>query len=381
MPAASGTLGLVRGLWPSVIAICGCGRVGFTELASDTTGLSLVPPAATINVGSRLDLVATGGTPPYLLSLEGAGSLDGWTFVAPSRAGVSRIEVSDAEGATATAQIVYRGDRLFVIGGFLGAAPTDTVLTSSDGVTWTAAGQLPVARGNGAAVVFDDQILYLGGLNSGDAATDDVFASTDGATWTAIGTLPTPLTGFTATVHAGEIWIVGGFTGASNSGDAYHSRDGITWIPAASSLAIGRHELDVISRGDRLYVLGGHSDTAFLGDIQWTTDGAQWTSSPQQLTFAADFPAAGELGDRVFRTCGTGCMETETSLDLETWTPAAPLPDGERESPALVGFAGRMLLIGGGSSVLATDDGSSWDIIGALPAARGRTTAVQLTPR
>ena len=367
--------------WLGILALLGCGRVGFESRVAGDAGARLVvtPATSLINVGSKQPLAVSGGVPPYQLTLAGQGAMVGSTFVAPTRAGESRIDVADAEGRIGTATIDYRGDRLFVAGGFLGTAATASVLSSSDGVTWTMVGNLPAARGNGAFVVYDDRMFYLGGLDAANASTTTVYASTDGALWTQVGALPVANTGFTATVHAGELWYVGGATAQGNSGLGYHSVDGVTWTPAAMTVAPVRHESDVISRDGKLYVIGGHGDTAFLDDVQATIDGSSW-SLVGHVTFAVDFPAAGELGDRAFRTCGTGCTTTETSLDLATWTAGGPLPDGERESPALVGFGDRMLLIGGGTTVLATTDGAVWTVIGSLPASRARTGAVQFTP-
>jgi hypothetical protein len=117
-----------------------------------------------------------------------------------------------------------------------------------------------------------------------------------------------------------------------------------------------------------------------LDDIAITTNGTSWSAPTQRLTFACDFPAAGELGDLAIRTCGSTCTNTEKSTDLINWTSAAPLPDGARESPVVLGHAGRILLIGGTATVQATTDGSAWTLVGSLPAARTRTGAVQFTP-
>lgn len=372
-----------------MLAVLGaCGRVGFSEVANgpggsdgsgaSSLGLTAIPP--TINVGSKAQLVVTGGTPPYTFAVTGGGTTAGSVFVAPSRAGQSTVQVTDAAGLTGTAVVSYRGDQIFVVGGDVAGAISATVLASSDGATWTQVGSLPMPRANGALVVYDDAMVYMGGLNSAGAPTPDVYRSTDGVTWTRIGSLPIANTGFTATVHLGEIWFVGGATSAGNGGTAYHSADGVTWTAAPVAMAIVRHEHDTFSRSGSLYILGGHGDAAFLDDIAITTDGTSWSAPTPRLTFACDFPAAGELGDLVIRTCGTGCTNTETSTDLIHWTPAASLPDGERESPVLLGIANRMLLIGGGTTVQATTDGSSWTQIGVLPAARLRTGGVQFTP-
>jgi len=375
--------------WTALVAVAfafatGCGRIGFSEVAvnggdGDATTVTLIPALSTINVGSKVELVADGGVPPYELALVGEGSLTGTTFVAPTRAGESLVSATDSLGRSATATIRYRGERLFVVGGLVGGTAVPTVLSSEDGAIWTSLGALPAARANGALVVYDDRMFYLGGLNAGGAPTNEVFSSSDGVTWTQVGTLPITNTGFTSIVHRGAMWIVGGATGAGDGVDTYHSTDGATWT-AAAKIAGPRHEHDLISDGDTLYVLGGHGG-ALLDDVQSTTDGTAWSPRGAVLTFTADFAAAAQLDDRVVRICGAGCTATESSTDLVTWTPGANLP-AMRESPGLVAFGGRLLVIGGGSTaVLATTDGSSWPTVGTLPDARVRTAAVQFTPR
>ncbi len=364
----------------AIALLAACGRLGFDVdgVGGDGgDGLAVLPAVSTINLGSKVALSASGGVPPYTFSLTGEGVLVDTTFIAPSRAGSSTIAVTDARGARAMATIDYRGDRLFVVGGFVGAALDGAVLSSTDGTNWAQVGALPQPRGNGALVVFDDRLFYMGGLNTGDVMTNTVYASSDGVTWAQVGTLPIATTGFTSVVHAGAMWIVGGATSNGDGVAAYRSTDGQTWTPAGS-ISGARHEHDLISHGGKLYVLGGHGN-GLLSDVQSTTDGTSWSQPANVLTFACDFGAAGELGGRAFRICGSGCTTTEYSDDLATWTPGEPLP-GERTGAQLVGFNGKLLAIGGAQDLLATTDGTSWSVAGALPAGRTRTAAVQFTP-
>lgn len=360
--------------------LAACGRLGF-DARIDTDGavdlLELVPAEATINLGSKQSFVVSGGAPPYTLAIVGEGALDAGVFVAPSHAGETIVRATDADGNTGSAVVRYRGERLFVVGGLEGAAVA-SVLSSSDGASWVETGSLPVPRANGALVVYDDRMFYLGGLNQGGVPSQEIFVSSDGASWSMHGMLPTTNTGFASVVHAGEMWIVGGSTDNGNSVQAFHSSDGATWVSAAP-ITTPRHEHDLIVHGSRLTVIGGHGDVAFLDDVQSTVDGIAWEPADATLTFTCDFAAAGRLGDRVIRTCGDGCTNTETSLDLASWTPAADLPS-PREGPALVGFEDQLLLIGGDTDVLATVDGSSWAIVGALPQPRTRTAATAFTP-
>ncbi len=365
-----------------VVCLAGCGRIGFDEGipgGDDTSALSLTPTSPVTNLGSQVRFEVTGGTPPYTFTLDGAGVLRESTFVAPSRAGRSTVTATDVDGLTGSTTITYRGDTLFLVGGRVGGSSISSVLRSDNGgVTWTQVGDLPLPRANGALVAYDDALFYIGGLDGSGNTADEVFKSTNGTSWSQVGTIPATNAGLAGTVHDGEMWIVGGNT--SDSTAAFHSIDGVTWVEAPGHLAVGRHEHDLVSRDGILYVLGGHGPS-LLDDIVFTTDGSTWTTASETLDFATDFAGAGELGDIMFRVCGDSCSQTETSTDGLHWTPGANLPGGPRSSPALVGFADRMLVIGGGSNVLSTIDGSSWAAIGSLPQSITLTAAVQFTPR
>src|SRR5690606_20281223 len=153
--------------------------------------LELEPVTSTINLGSKVQLVASGGVPPYTFSVSGGGHVDAsGLFSAPSRAGDSELTVTDSALATASTTVRYAGSTLFQAGGQVAGTVTATVWSSSDGITWSPVGALPEPRTNGALIVFDDRMLYLGGNNLATVRTDTVFASTDGETWTQVGTLP-----------------------------------------------------------------------------------------------------------------------------------------------------------------------------------------------
>jgi len=377
----AGTLACVA-TW---VVACGCGRIAFDEARSGDGGGSgaivLDPPTATINLGARVSLTVTDGTPPFTFTATGGGSVaaDG-TFTAPVRAGSSQVRVTDRDGNQATAAIRYEGSSLFLVGGDAAGARNDQVRSSTDGVAWSVVGHLPAPRANGALIAYEDRLLYLGGLDVNAIPTNDVFASSDGATWTAIGQLPDRLSALGITVHAGELWLAGGNSAASgNVDDVYRSRDGVAWS-RVGALPMTVHEHDLISREGQLVVLGGHADSGFVDTILTSTDGASWSTSATRLTFGTDFPTVGELGDRIVRACGSDCTDTETSTDLMTWTPST-FPGGVRSGAALVGFGGRFVLVGGQPDVLVSTDGIAWTTLTTLPLTITRTAVTQFTPR
>jgi len=368
-----------------LVVACGCGRIAFDDAASGDGGGSgaivLDPPTATINLGARVALTVTDGTPPFTFTATGGGWVDAeGTFTAPVRAGSSQVRVTDRAGNQATAAIRYEGSRLFLAGGDATGAPRSDVRSSADGVSWSVVGQLPAPRANGALIAYEDRLLYLGGLDVSGIPTNDVFASRDGATWTTIGQIPDRLSALGITVHAGELWLAGGNSAASgNVDDVLRSRDGAAWS-RVGALPMTVHEHDLISRDGQLVVLGGHVDSGFVDTIVTSSDGVSWSTSATRLGFGTDFPTVGELGDRIVRACGSDCTDTETSTDLLTWTPST-FPGGVRSGAALVGFGGRFLLVGGQPDVLVSTDGTAWTTLTTLPLTITRTAATQFTPR
>lgn len=122
------------------------------------------------------------------------------------------------------AALVSDGDRLLLIGGYLGATfgqPTDIVLALADGAdVWEPGPSLPDPRGAGAAAWDGTRVVYAGGVGPG-GVSGDVFALTDGA-WDRIGAMPRAREHLAAASDGdGRTWLLGGRVGGldSNLGD------------------------------------------------------------------------------------------------------------------------------------------------------------------
>lgn len=117
------------------------------------------------------------------------------------------------------AALVSDGDRLLLIGGYLGSEfnrPTDIVLVLADDAgTWTEGPPLPAARAAGAAAWDGERVVYAGGV--GDGVRADVYALR-GDAWDRIGAMATPREHFAATSDLeGRTWLLGGRAGGLDS--------------------------------------------------------------------------------------------------------------------------------------------------------------------
>ncbi len=110
------------------------------------------------------------------------------------------------------AALVSDGDRLLLIGGYLGSEfnrPTDLVLVLADDEgAWTEGPPLPAARAAGAAAWDGERVVYAGGV--GDGVHADVYGLT-GEAWDRIGAMATPREHFAAASDLeGRTWLLGG---------------------------------------------------------------------------------------------------------------------------------------------------------------------------
>ncbi|HEX7172091.1 MAG TPA: kelch repeat-containing protein [Candidatus Limnocylindria bacterium] len=117
------------------------------------------------------------------------------------------------------AALVSDGDRLLLIGGYLGPAfnrPTEIVLVLTDGDdAWHPGPSLPAARAAGAAAWDGSRVLYAGGV--GDGVVADIYALADDA-WERIGAMREPREHFAATSDLeGRTWLLGGRVGGLTS--------------------------------------------------------------------------------------------------------------------------------------------------------------------
>lgn len=164
-------------------------------------------------------------------------------------------------------EYVAFGNGLFVAVGYatvLGV-PTSFIYTSVDGINWT-------SRTPSEAMWFQD-ISYGNGLFVAVArsGTNRIMTSPDGITWTSRTTAISPT--FSGVTYGNGIWVA--FADGSPGGTTFTSYDGLSWDEQSTSF-VGRS----IYFNNGLFVTGNY----------WSEDGINWTAAtnqinPYQITF------------------------------------------------------------------------------------------------
>jgi hypothetical protein len=218
---------------------------------------------------------------------------------------------------------VVFNNRMWIIGS-LSPNPYP-VWSSEDGANWSSsapseAGLFP--RYGGQPIVFNDQLLLMGGYDGSGEIFNDVWASADGLKWTHLQPSapwsPRSLMGLA--IYNNELWVCGGqaLSGAPIA-DAWHSPDGVTWkqwkdgaqLPWAPRAAPGLQAIN-----GRLYLISG---AGLLGanpvNDMWVMDAnMNWQQVP------AGTPNANWIGGGVtvfnWRLWMTPCMQ---QFPAEVW--------------------------------------------------------------
>lgn len=113
------------------------------------------------------------------------------------------------------AALVSDGERLLLIGGYLGSTfsePTELVFVLADGGdAWEPGPALPERRAAGAAAWDGERVVYAGGVDVG--VVGDVF-TLEGETWTRLGSMARPREHLgAASDGSGRTWLLGGRVG------------------------------------------------------------------------------------------------------------------------------------------------------------------------
>jgi hypothetical protein len=284
------------------------GGGGGGEAGTTWTLRNLGNPLYGVTYGNGL-FVAVGGDGAILTSPDGVT----WT----ARTSVTSYSLYS----------VTYGDGLFVAVGRNGA-----ILTSPDGVNWTArtsgtsAGLSGVTYGNGLFVA-----VGWGGA---------ILTSPDGVNWVQ----QTSGTGYSL---SGVTYGNGLFVAVGDGGTILTSPDGVDWT-AQASLGTSNRLLDV-TYGSGLFVAVGNN-----GLILTSPDGVNWTG---QVLGTSNSLSGVTYGNGTFVAVGSGGT-IFTSPDGVNWTAQA-----SGTSDWLFGVTyenGRFVAVGDGGTILTSPDGVDW---------------------
>ncbi|MFW5687952.1 MAG: hypothetical protein ACOC1U_00150 [Spirochaetota bacterium] len=185
----------------AVAIVGGCGNplnlVGLVD-GPDGTALSVSPGSGTVVANRQVELVASGGFPPYAFELvSGVGTLTDSTYQAPASAGSATLHVSDGVGNRI--EIVFTVDASGVP---LGISPSSQTVYQDDSLTFSAVGGTGPYSFSFASAGDDQSGATL------DGVTGDYTAGPNGGTDTVTLTDASNGATVTATVTVVEATIV-----------------------------------------------------------------------------------------------------------------------------------------------------------------------------
>jgi hypothetical protein len=262
----------------------------------------------TISNNINFDTSTVGDTVPPQIILAG-----GATTFTTSFDGISYT--SRTKPSTNVRQIVYNNGFWVAICDF---SSNFTIMTSTDGMSWTGRNGIPFIFGNTIAYGLDGSGngLYVAG-GAGVNTGNSFISSTDGITWVGRGGHPDIFSTFTQKIAYGNgIWVAVG-NGIDNS--FAYSTNGTTWT------GLGKTSLPLDSEGvglifaNNLFVAVGSGTSHSIAS---STDGTTWTGKGGKtnlISYGKGVAYANGLWV-VVGAASTGGSTIITSPDLITWT-------------------------------------------------------------
>jgi len=231
------------------------------------------------------------------------------------------------------------GNNLFVA---VGTGASSTVMTSSDGITWT-------ARTSSFSC---SSVTYGGGLFVLVTTGGGVATSPDGITWTS-RTTPTS-NSLNSVTYGNNLYVAVGAT--SSLDGVITSPDGITWT---SRTTPNNNSLNGVTYGNNLFV--AVSGSSSLSGVITSPDGITWTSrtTPNNNTYTSVV-----YGNNLFvAVSASGSLDRAmTSPDGITWT-ARTTPTNNAYTHVTYGNSLYVSVSSTGSSdkVMTSTDGITWE--------------------
>jgi N-acetylneuraminic acid mutarotase len=260
-------------------------------------------------------VVATTAGPLIIGGLDSASNSASGVFALEPASG-ELTEVGTLTGPLHDAAATVLGDRVLVFGGGTETSSDEVQALAAPGgrvAHGTAAetvGKLPTVRSDLSAVTIGKTAYVLGGYD-GTAPLDSVLATTDGSSFTEVAQLPAPARYLAVAALGGRIYAFGGETESGSASDAIREVD-----PGSKTARIIGHLPEPVSHasavaiGGSIYVLGGEAGGSPTARI-WRFDPAG-----EKVTAAGKLPrpisggAAAVVGSSAFLIGGTGGGET-----------------------------------------------------------------------
>jgi PQQ-like domain/Kelch motif len=276
--------------------------------------------------------VALSAGPLILGGLDSSEASVGGVFQLDPRSG--RLSPAGSlSGPLHDAAAAALGDRVLVFGG--GTETSSDVVQALPATGGTVAakataaevGHLPTVRSDLSAAAIGGRAYVLGGYD-GASPLDSVLATGDGRTFDRVAILPQPARYIALAALGGRLYAFGGETASGGSSDAIREVD-----PKAGTARLIGHlpqplsHASAIALGGRIYVLGGEAN-GVAGDRIWSFDPASGRASAAgRLPLAVTGGAAATVGSTAYLIGGKGAggeaLRSVVVLHLKT-VQAAP---------------------------------------------------------
>jgi|GEM_PF-1028818 len=318
------------------------GATKMTLLTGGNVGIGTTSPS------SRLSVVGTaGGTSPIFTVASSTGStslavLANGDVEMPNNVITAGTKWTTRTSATTTGNtlgsITY-GNGIFVAVAYAGS---NRIITSSDGVTWTArtpaqvSSWLGVTYGNG---------LFVAVSSDG---TNRVMTSPDGINWTS--RTAAEANTWNSVAYGNGVFVAIAWTGTNR---VMTSPDGINW----TARSVAANTWNSITYGNGVFVAVGST-----GAVMTSPDGINWTS---RTAAEANTWISVTYGNGLFvAVSGSGTNQVMTSPDGINWTARSVVTSAW--SSVAYG-TGIFSVVGTDSSVMTSPDGINWTARSALP--------------
>jgi len=150
------------------------------------------------------------------------------------------------------------GGRAFVLGGYDGETPLESVLATSDGAQFEEVAKLPVPARYMATVALGDKIYAFGG-ETGAGTPTDAIQEIDPRSGSAhvVGHMPEPVSHAAAVVLGGRIYVLGGETGVGPTDRTWRFDPASGKVVRAGSLPFAVSDGGAATVGSTAYLIGG----------------------------------------------------------------------------------------------------------------------------
>lgn len=164
--------------------------------------------------------------------------------------------------SNATAVASPDGGSVIVAGGYTGLEPTNEVLQTTDGVTFTTVGTLLHPVRFPAVAMLGRSVWVIGGEYDKALTTFVQRLDLDTGQVTDVAALPVALSRAAAFTLGGSIFVAGGRTVEGRSDQIYRIDPTTGLVAAAGALPEGRSDATLVVDGERVFLVGGMAPNA-----------------------------------------------------------------------------------------------------------------------